>query len=284
MIGREVLDEHFTSTTEVELIVVSEIDEATQEKLETLPAEMKNQVVCHYTDTFRSTEANIREGKLTENYRLPELSEFIDDILALAPTFEAIKANAGQPAIEFFERDLTDEQAHATLSGHKLADGRASAGVFREFSEHRLTTAGVRDAPVANHWGVVVLDIAEMPTIRGISKDGKDAIKGVSAEAVIETLKTLPDVTETKDTEVIVAQASPSEAAYCGVQRRRLERGESPLDVDAWTIGKESLNWGGVNVDSAIFRFNLDCRQVRSGGVYRNNAYGNVVVRLSSER
>lgn len=284
MIGRQVLGEDFGQEAEIEPVVVPEVDKSTTEKLETLPAGMTEQVIKRYTHTFNTTEANIREGKLSPEYVMPEMSAFVESIVELAPTFEAIEANGGQPVVEFFERGLTDEMAHATLTGHKLADDQLSDGVYRTFNKEKLFTP--EGAPKTNDllWGVVVIDAAEKPAIRGISADGKNAIKGVKVKDVINTLKTLPDVTETDDTEIIVAQASPSEDAYRGVQRRRLERGETPLDAEGWTIGKENINWGDGSVGSAFFYWRPNSRQVYSYDDLRGGANDGGVVRLSGER
>ncbi len=239
-------------------VAVPEVDAETTERLEGLPADYREQVVTRYEQKRQAVARQIKDGTLPENYQLPELSTFVERVVALAPTHEVMPKKDWQPEVVFVPKGLSLEQWDVLLTGHELGNDSKSAGAYRTWTGHEVVDqASEADG---NLWGVAVISATDRPVLTNVSKDGKN---GSNAKQAVKALSELPSVTDTSSAEAVVKQASPTEERYFALQLARMERGEKPVDAETWTLGKEDIKVGGA-LRSLYFGFNPDSRQVGS--------------------
>jgi hypothetical protein len=231
---------------------VPEIDVETTERLEVLPTDYRKLVLNRYTEKNEVVGTQINANTLPEHYRLPGLSEFIEEVIALAPVYEAFIKNSWEPEVVFVPNNLSLEQWDSLLMGHTLPNGRKSKGLSRAWRVNEVYDQGTD----ANPWYLAIVCSTERPPLTNVSPDGEH---GSRANKTIRILSELPNIADVSSPEAIINQASPSEEMYCAFQLARLERGEQPVDTETWTIGKENISLG-----SLFFSFPIYKRQVFS--------------------
>ncbi|MEK7059577.1 MAG: hypothetical protein AAB971_02370 [Patescibacteria group bacterium] len=271
-----------------ELATVPKIDTETTERLEALPADYRELVVTRYAERYTAVDGYIREGKLSEAYRLPELGSLMGRIVAIAPAHEAIEASGGQPEFDFVPQGLSLEQWSGLLKGHRLPDGEISNGAYRYHSIDKVTDP-TKPRQDTNRWDVAVMDVSPEPAVRGISADGSKAAKDYNLK---KSLKALEEASQAigmpvrintncdlSPNELLIKQISPSEDMKFAIQLGRLERREQPIDSNnIWTIGKENVKVGR-ELNSVFSYFNSSSGRVVSA---RGFARDSDVVRLSA--
>ncbi len=139
-----------------------EINAETTERLETLSPDYRERVVTRYNEKYTAVDGYIRDGKLPEAYRLPELGTFVDRIAAVAPAFEAINKD-GQAEFDFVPQGLTIEQWSGLLAGHKLPNGDTTTGAYRYHNISKVTDPTNPRSTDASVWDVAVMDVAKNP-------------------------------------------------------------------------------------------------------------------------
>jgi hypothetical protein len=263
---------------EVENEFEVDTDPKTKKKLESLPQNLRDRVALRYNQKSAAVAEYVRQGKLPEDYLLPDLSVLIERVMAVAPTFEHMQYEEGwQPEIVFVPQDLSPEQWNGLIEGQKLPDGSTMNGTYRSFSGE--TSDPTNSKPDANSlWDVAVIDTGHEPTYLNISKDGTH---GSNAKKAVKALAKLPSVKDNSSAEIIVAQVSPREEVYNALQLSLLEQGEWPVDRETWTISKENVTVGG-GLGSVLQSFNPDYRQVYSAWSYRDDAGDDGGVRASA--
>lgn len=272
-------------------IVVPEVDPETHERLNSLPEDYRERVLVRYNDRYIATDGYIRAGKLPEAYRLPELGDLVDRVIAIAPAYETINNQGGQAELDFVPRGLTIEQWDDLLSGHKLPGGETSRGAYRYHNVNKVTDPTNPNAD-ASLWDAAVMDVSPNPKVRGIAADGSKAASGYNLKKSLKTLREahsaigLPELDASTSNlsaaELLIKQLSPSEETKFAIQLGRLERGEQPVDPNGiWTIGKENVKVGDAlgSVFSSFFSSN---RRAYSNYDDRDFAYGSRVVRVSA--
>jgi hypothetical protein len=256
-------------------VVIQEIDAETAAKLEALPAGYRERVSGRYIEKYVAVDRYIRQGKLPEAYRLPELGVLIEQVEAVAPTFEHMQDKEWEPEVEFAPQGLSREQWNNLLSGTKPDGSEPLRGNWYGFSGKLIDPTD--PAAKTGLWSVDVISAAERPIFTNVSKDGKH---GRNAKETVKALAEMPGVSATDPADVI-AQVSPSEATYNSLQLSLAERAEEQVDLQTWTISKEN-----VKVDEAlgsVFQgFNPGYRQVYSNWRYLDGAYGSSGVRPSA--
>lgn len=248
-----------------------ELDPATAERLglALLPETLRELTLARYEQRARFTDKYLKAGNLPEGYELPSLAEFIDRIESLVPTFEHMKAKGMSPSVEFVPPHLSDSCWNGMFSHHSAT----SNGTYRTFEARNLTDPTGRSALTEGvKWDVAVVDASESPTVTGISKDGKN---GSNRKSALETLRALPTVDASANNESVIAQATVTEAAYRALQLSRVERGETPVDPQTWTLVRENAVVDHV-VRAVWARFDPAFRQVGSrwSGVGNRDDYG----------
>lgn len=215
-----------------------ELDPATAERLAQLPEALRTLTVVRYEQRARFTDTYLKAGNLPEGYELPELAEFIDRIEPLVPMFEHMTATGRIPSVEFVPLGLSDSHWNSMFSRYPAT----SNGTYRTFEEGKLIDPTGRKAMKEGiKWDVAVVDASERPTVTGVSKDGKN---GSNREYALATLRALPNVDASAKDEAVIAQATVTEAEYRALQLSRVERGETPVDPQTWTLVRENANVG----------------------------------------
>jgi hypothetical protein len=243
-----------------------ELDPATAERLAQLPEALHELTLARYEQRARFTDKYLKAGNLPEGYELPSLTEFVDRIESLVPTFEHMSAKGMTPSVEFIPLGLDDSYWSSMFSQHEAT----SNGTYRTFEARNLTDPTDRSAMKKGiKWDVAVVDASERPTVTGISKDGKN---GSNRKYALETLRALPTVDASANNESVIAQGTVTEAEYRALQLSRVERGERPVDAQTWTLVREN-----ANVDRSVRAvwadFNPYNRQVRSRWSFVGNRY-----------
>ena len=262
---------------DVEPIEIPEVDAETREKLEAISHEYAELVINRYGQKFTAVEGYIKDGRLPEAYRLPELSALVERAVAVAPTLEYLKTIEGSAAeLEFAPQGLSCEQWNDLLKGHTLSSGHKTEGNWYSFTGELIDPVnGPNDESL---WDVVVIAESLWPTFTNVSKDGEH---GSNAKKALKAIKAMPGVTQTSPTG-LVAEVSPSEATYNAAQLSRLERSQAPLDLATWTISRENVEVEGV-VRSVVQDFNpVRRRQVRSDWYYLGYPCDVAGIRLSA--
>jgi len=277
MIGPDAPKAETAPTVEVEPVVVPEIDTETAKKLEVLPAEYSIEVATRYSEKYAAVEGYIREGKLPEAYRLPELSVLVERVVALAPTHEHMQQAGWHPRVEFIPQGLSREQWNGLFQGQKLPNGQIVNGTDTTFSGELVDPTN--SAVDSSLWDVAVIDqdASLRPTYTQVSKDGQH---GSNAKEALKAFKKLPGVNATTP-DGIVAEVSPREDVYNGAQLSRLERGEELLDPETWTISRENIEVDGV-LRSVYQRFVPSYRRVYSLWGYLDDPSVSIGVRVSA--
>jgi hypothetical protein len=250
-----------------------ELDDYTVERLVKLPESLRELTFARYTQRARFTDTYLKEGILPEGYELPKLAEFIDRIGSLVPTFEHMTAKGMTPSIEFVLLGLNDSRWNEMFCQYETTRN----GTFRSFEERNLHDSTVYSALLQDTlWDVVVVDASERPTVIGISKDGKN---GSNRRSALETLRALPTVDASAYNESVIAQAAVTEAAYRTLQLSRVERGETPVDAQTWTLVRENAIVADVLRVILTFFDRNDC-QVKSTWYKRDINNDNVGLRV----
>lgn len=232
------------------------IDTETIERLERLPADYRDCVVGSYGQRYARVESYIHTDKLPKAYRLPELSTFMDQIEALAPTFEHQKQEDWQPVVEFVPRGLSRDQWDNLFKGHDLPNGAKTKGGHTTFSHDTIDDTNPEVDTI--FWDVGVISATDCPVFTCVGKDGRH---GSNAKKVVEALSKMPSVTDTSSSEAVITQASPDEELYNAMQLSRMERKQQPVDSRFWTISKENVPIDG-EVMSVFRRFSPNVLQV----------------------
>jgi hypothetical protein len=292
------------------VIVVPEITEETHEKLSALPEEYVSVVHAQYEETadlFASIPARVRAYKIelanidpaVESARsgqlqaqitrleavhdimgVPDLNELVNEVVELAPIFEAYDAKDWQPNIGFVPYGLATELWDALLTGHDLPDGSTSNGAYSTYDGNVVFNPHPPVAGIDPGWGVVAYSDTDGPVIRNVSKDGEH---GSNAKKAVKELSSLPGLTEPLTPESVIAQVSPNRAAYNTMQLNRLMSSRALLDSQTWTIGRENVEVDG-GLKSVFLRSDPWARRVGSGWRVRGGADDYDGVRPSAER
>lgn len=223
-------------------VIVPEIDEATKARLEALPASLGELVASRYMQKYVAVTRYIEQGKLPEDYRLPELSTFMDMVEAVAPTFEHLAITEAEPSVEFVPQKLSDGQWNSLFSGHSATRN----GTYRTFSGQLIDPTKPKPEEAGAEttgslWDVVVIDSAKRPTFTNVSKDGT---RGTNKKIATAALQQLPNANADQSAKEAIAGASPTESTYRGLQLGRVERGEQPVDPLTWTLARENTKVG----------------------------------------
>lgn len=238
-----------------------ELDSATAERLAQLPEALRTLTVARYEQCARFTDTYLKAGNLPEGYELPSLAEFIDRLQSLVPMFEHMSAKGMSPSVEFVPLGLNDSHWYGMFSQHETTRN----GTYRTFEARNLTDPTGRSALTKGiKWDVAVVDASERPTVTGISKDGNN---GNNREYALATLRALPTVDASAKDEAVIAQATVTEAACRALQLSRVERGETPIDSQTWTLVRENANVDR-DVRAVWSRFDPRDRQVGSDWCY----------------
>lgn len=182
----------------------------------------------------------IRKKLLPEKYRLPGISEFAREAVALSPLYSVTKEWFWKPEIVFYTDDLSLEQENSLLSGYRVSATKTTNGVYREWrgQESSVVDKVTKKPNDDKLWRLGLVCATDKPIIKGISADG---LRGQNVEADLDLLAGLPGADESSDPETIVSRFSPTEKLYFWWQHLRLERGDKPLDGYSWTIGRENI-------------------------------------------
>lgn len=213
------------------------------EAIESLDYGYKSRIITRYIKTSKMITIRINNGSLPETYKMPDLNEFADRLVALAPSYEAWVAEGWEPEVVFVPEELSHEQWNNLLRGHKLKNGRSSEGVSIEwegiYNPIDITAPTTKETD-HNLWDVAVMSGLDHPALVNVSPDGTH---GNSAAETIKLLSKLPSFTPSSSMEGIIKQFSPSQDMHFAFELARLNRGERPADVDTenWTIGKEKI-------------------------------------------
>lgn len=234
-----------------------DVDDATAERLAQLPEALRELTLARYEQRARFTAKYLEAGILPEGYEIPALAEFVDSIESLVPTFEHMTAKGMSPSVEFVPLGLSDSHWNSMFSRYPAT----SNGTYRTFEERNLHDPTGRGAMKEGiKWDVAVVDASERPTVTGISKDGKN---GSNREYALATLRALPTVNASAKDEAVIAQATVTDAEYKALQLSRVERGETPVDPQTWSLVRENATVGRL-VRAVWAYFNPRGRQVRS--------------------
>jgi hypothetical protein len=244
---------------DVEPVVIPEIDSESIAKLEAQYPGYGERVVTRYNEKYVAVDGYIREGRLPEAYRLPELGALIDRAVAVAPTHEHLKKIALEPNVVFVPKGLTREQWNGLFKGQKLSNGEVMEGNWYGFDEELIDPT----MPEADDslWDVAVISETDRPALTNVSKDGEH---GSNAKKALKAMLAMPSVEGQSLTSAeLVAEVSPREEVYNGMQLSRLERGKLPVDSETWTISKENVKVDGT-LRSVFQSFYPGDRQVDS--------------------
>lgn len=219
-----------SSTPEAEVTLSPELTA----RLEQLSPEYHKAVVDAYSHRRTMFDRYISDGKLPEDYRMPELATFMDKIEAGASTFEHLDARGFEPHTGFVPRGLTDEQWGGLLSGYDTTKN----GTWTSFDRSKMTDPTKTVTQTGVSWGYAVVSTTDRPVLTNVAKDGKS---GSGAKTAITTLREMPNVPKDATPEQVIALTSPTEAAYRELQLARVEAGDKPVDGSTWTLAKENV-------------------------------------------
>lgn len=213
------------------------------EELKDLDAEYIGRAVARYIKAREMITSRIYDGSLPETYKMPDLNEFADKFVALAPSYEAWVAEGWEPEVVFVPEGLSHQQWDNLLRGHRLENGRSSEGVSIDWEgvyNPIDITAPTTEETNYNLWDVAIMSGLDHPALVNVSPDGTH---GNSAKETIKLLSKLPSFTPSSSLEGIIKQFSPSQDMHFAFELARLNLGERPADVDTenWTIGKEKI-------------------------------------------
>ena len=148
--------------------------------------------------------------------------------------FEHMTDTGRTPSVEFVPLGLSDSHWNGMFSRYPATGN----GTYRTFEERNLIDPTGRKAMKETlKWDVAVVDASVRPTVTGVSKDGKN---GSNREYALATLRALPTVDASAKDEAVIAQATVTDSEYKALQLSRVERGETPVDPQTWTLVREN--------------------------------------------
>jgi hypothetical protein len=216
-----------------------------------------------YTDqqTRNSVERYISEGRLPEEYRLPELAHFREESLALAEFYGESEEKGWEPVIVFIPRKLSEQQWNGLFSGQRFEDGLEIQGSMNGWSRADVLKDTYPNPETEDAlWDLAVVSSSDGPALTNISPNGK---AGPNLHSNISELSKLSPVAGS-EASYLVRQMSPTFETYLALQLSSIPSSSLVDTGDSFTIGREIFYHNG-EIYSSYFSWDQASRKIVTG-------------------